>query len=98
MRIEVSSDAQHTHITFADNGIGIEKDNLPKIFDMFYRATEQSNGSGIGLYIVKNTIEKLGGSIAVESEVGTGTTFTIILPNCLATIKANTSKPVLQQS
>ena len=48
---------------------------------MFYRATVQSDGSGIGLYIVKNAVEKLGGSISVTSKVGFGTTFTIKLPN-----------------
>ena len=81
IRIEVNSGVQQTEIVFADNGIGIEKHNLAKIFEMFYRATEQSDGSGIGLYIVKNAVEKLGGSISVHSEVGIGTTFTIILPN-----------------
>ena len=68
---------------FSDNGIGIEKDKLARIFEMFYRATEQSDGSGIGLYIVKNAVEKLGGSISVESKIGSGTIFTILLPNRL---------------
>ena len=48
---------------------------------MFYRATEQSDGSGIGLYIVKNAVEKLNGRIRVESEVNVGSTFYIELPN-----------------
>jgi signal transduction histidine kinase len=48
---------------------------------MFYRATEQSDGSGIGLYIVKNAIDKLGGQIAVASRPLEGTRFNIILPN-----------------
>jgi signal transduction histidine kinase len=67
-------------IIFSDNGIGIEKNDLAKIFEMFYRATIQSDGSGIGLYIVKNAVEKLGGGISVSSKVGFGTTFTIKLP------------------
>ncbi|MCK6617263.1 MAG: PAS domain S-box protein [Cyclobacteriaceae bacterium] len=71
-------------IIFADNGIGISEEDIDKIFDMFYRATERSDGSGIGLYIVKNAVEKLGGKIAVSSKVGFGTTFTIHLPNARA--------------
>ncbi|MGC4022023.1 MAG: HAMP domain-containing sensor histidine kinase [Cyclobacteriaceae bacterium] len=52
-----------------------------KIFNMFYRASEQSDGSGLGLYIVKNAIEKLGGQIQVRSKIGEGTSFIITLPN-----------------
>jgi PAS domain S-box-containing protein len=81
IRIEVNASDLYTEIIFADNGIGIERENIAKIFEMFYRATEQSDGSGIGLYIVKNAVEKLGGTISVHSESGIGTTFTIILPN-----------------
>jgi PAS domain S-box-containing protein len=68
-------------IVFKDNGIGVSKENLDKIFEMFYRASAQSDGSGLGLYIVKNAIDKLGGTVTVESALGTGTTFKIILPN-----------------
>ncbi len=81
IRIEVNAGHLQTEIIFTDNGIGIQKENLTKIFEMFYRATEQSDGSGIGLYIVKNAAEKLGGTISVHSETGVGTTFTIILPD-----------------
>ncbi len=68
-------------IIFKDNGIGIDRINLEKIFEMFYRASDQSEGSGLGLYIVKNAVEKLGGKLQVESELGKGTTFEIVLPN-----------------
>ncbi len=68
-------------ITIRDNGIGIEPQYVGRIFDMFFRGTEKSDGSGLGLYIVKQTIEKLGGSITVESQLGQGTTFRIVLPN-----------------
>ncbi len=81
IHILVRSDANRAEIVFRDNGIGIDADNLNHIFDMFYRASEQSDGSGLGLYIVKNAVDKLGGSIAVESMPGEGTTFTITLPN-----------------
>lgn len=91
VRIEVNAGDNYTEIVFADNGIGIEKENLAKIFEMFYRATEQSDGSGIGLYIVKNAVDKLGGTISVESELGVGTTFTIILPSRSAETTAKNS-------
>jgi PAS domain S-box-containing protein len=79
--IKISVDHLRAEIAFADNGIGIEEKNLAKVFEMFYRATEQSDGSGIGLYIVKNAIDKLGGQISVASRLGQGTRFSIILPN-----------------
>jgi len=68
-------------IIFKDNGIGIAPADRIRIFEMFYRASEQSEGSGLGLYIVKNAVDKLGGEIVVESEKGVGTTFTITIPN-----------------
>ncbi|TAG06496.1 MAG: PAS domain S-box protein [Cytophagia bacterium] len=70
-------------ISFEDNGIGIKEEYIKKIFDMFFRATDKGEGSGLGLYIVKQTIEKLGGSIEVKSEYGEGTLMTIHLPNLL---------------
>lgn len=79
--IKIHIDHLRADISFADNGIGIEERNLNRIFDMFYRATEQSDGSGIGLYIVKNAVEKLGGQISVASKLEQGTRFSIILPN-----------------
>jgi signal transduction histidine kinase len=68
-------------ITVADNGIGIATEHLPRIFDMFYRATDHATGSGLGLYIVKEVVDKLQGSIRVESTVAQGTVFTLQLPN-----------------
>ena len=64
-----------------DNGIGIDNKHLDKIFGMFYRATKFSKGSGMGLYIVKETIDKLKGSITVESRLNEGSKFTVSLPN-----------------
>jgi signal transduction histidine kinase len=68
-------------INFGDNGIGIDPPNLSKIFEMFYRASLQSDGSGLGLYIVKNAVDKLGGHVTAQSQLGQGTTFMITLPN-----------------
>ncbi len=79
--ISIESDGAHCSIAFQDNGIGIDKTSLEKIFEMFYRASDQSEGSGLGLYIVKNAVDKLGGKVKVESELGKGTTFKITLLN-----------------
>jgi PAS domain S-box-containing protein len=81
IKISVSLTADFCEITIADNGIGIESQYQDKIFDLFFRGTDQSHGTGLGLFIVKDTIEKLGGSIKVNSTLGQGTTFLIRIPN-----------------
>jgi signal transduction histidine kinase len=81
INIKVSVTDAQLDIAFSDNGIGISDEFLPKIFDMFFRATERSEGAGLGLYIVKETIDKLHGSIQVRSTMGEGTTFYIKVPN-----------------
>lgn len=79
--IQIMTTAKNTWIRISDNGIGIKKEHLAKIFDMFYRASEHSNGSGLGLYIAKETVNKLGGTIKVESEFRSHTVFEIVIPN-----------------
>lgn len=66
-----------------DNGQGIEPHHQKRIFDMFFRANENSQGSGLGLYIVKETIAKLSGSIQLQSVPREGSTFTIKFPKAL---------------
>lgn len=91
IQIKIHVDHLRADISFSDNGIGIDDANLARIFEMFYRATEQSDGSGIGLYIVKNAVDKLGGQINVASKVGQGTRFNILLPNRINSIINRTS-------
>ncbi len=67
-------------VTIADNGTGIRPEVLPRIFDMFYRGHDQSYGSGLGLYIVQEALEKLRGNIDVKSTYNEGSVFTISLP------------------
>jgi len=64
---------------------------------MFYRATEQTDGSGIGLYIVKNAVDKLGGQITVASRPGQGTRFNIILPNRINSVISRPTPVVFEQ-
>jgi signal transduction histidine kinase len=81
IRINISFPEESTcRILLEDNGIGIREEYLQKVFDMFFRATESSDGSGLGLYIVKQTIEKLGGILQLESEHNKGTRIEITLP------------------
>jgi len=63
-----------------DNGIGISEALRSRVFDMFYRAHDHSSGSGLGLYIVKEALAKLSGSIEVESSEGVGSIFIVTLP------------------
>lgn len=68
-------------MTMEDNGIGIDSEHQEKIFDLFYRVTADRKGTGLGLYIVKDTIDRLNGKIYVKSIKGESTSFTITLPN-----------------
>jgi signal transduction histidine kinase len=67
-------------IRIKDNGIGIAPEQQPRVFEMFYRGTEKSKGSGLGLFIVKETVSVMNGDISVHSTPETDTTFTVVLP------------------
>ncbi len=83
-KIEVSLKRKRGEIVFTirDHGIGITKENLPHIFEKFYQAdnSRKSEGSGLGLAQVRGIMDLIGSHIAVDSEIGMGTTFTIVLP------------------
>ena len=81
LKIGISADSEKAVILFEDNGVGIASEFQDKIFKMFFRASADSKGSGLGLYIVKSTIEKLNGSICLQSRLGEGTLFKIEIPN-----------------
>lgn len=68
-------------VNIEDNGEGIAKEYKGKVFEMFYRASNSSTGSGLGLYITKEAVEKLGGRIEINSEIGVGSTFAISIPS-----------------
>ncbi|HEY0770267.1 MAG TPA: HAMP domain-containing sensor histidine kinase, partial [Sphingobacteriaceae bacterium] len=81
IRINVFITEEICELRFTDNGIGIEPEYIEKIFDLFFRATAQAQGTGLGLFIVKDTVERLKGTIEVESTPGQGTTFIVNVPN-----------------
>jgi signal transduction histidine kinase len=84
IRVEVSSNASSAIISVTDNGVGIAKGELNKIFDKFYRVStskvDETGGSGLGLALVKHIVEAHKGSIDVKSDVGKGSRFTIRIP------------------
>lgn len=79
--INITTSNKEAVIQIKDNGIGMEPEQLDKIFDMFYRVSSNVMGTGIGLFIVKEVLLKLNGSIEVESKLGRGSLFTLKLPN-----------------
>lgn len=81
VKVSVYIQADSARIEVEDNGIGIHAEYVPNIFNMFYRATQSRTGSGLGLYIVKETLGKLQGRIEVTSVLGKGSKFTVIIPN-----------------
>jgi len=79
--VNVKLTTSHCVLQVRDNGIGITKEVRPNIFELFYRGSECSVGSGVGLYIVNEIVNKLNGSILVNSTPGKGSVFQITLPN-----------------
>lgn len=78
--ISARMDDGNYRIAVQDNGRGIQSEYVEKIFEMFFRATEEVAGSGLGLYILKETVSRLNGTIEVKSELEVGTLFTVLIP------------------
>lgn len=97
--IEANIQEEQVTIEIMDNGIGIGRSHLPKIFDMFYRAVDHAHGSGIGLFLVKETVKMLHGKITVKSSIKNWTRFTITLPNQLDfnLAEANPSQVIIDE-
>lgn len=81
VRVSASVSPTQAVISILDNGMGIAADQLPHVFDMFVRTHETSEGAGLGLYIVKEVVEKLKGTIGIESVLGEWTRVDITIPN-----------------
>ncbi|RAW03403.1 MASE1 domain-containing protein [Pseudochryseolinea flava] len=80
IKVDVEIADHNVTLSIEDNGKGIEREHLPNIYKMFYRATDDGAGSGLGLYIVKEAIDKLNGNISIDSTVGKGTTVNLRIP------------------
>jgi signal transduction histidine kinase len=81
IRVNASISETQTAISILDNGVGIQADRLSSVFDMFVRSNEHSEGAGLGLYIVKEVVEKLNGTVLIDSQQGEWTRVDIVLPN-----------------
>ncbi|WP_100614796.1 PAS domain S-box protein [Confluentibacter citreus] len=81
IKLTGTSNKEELKLSISDNGMGIAPEFHDKIFEMFYRLPGNTIGSGIGLYIVKETVDKMHGTIEIESKKGVGTTFNITLKN-----------------
>jgi signal transduction histidine kinase len=80
LKVTIDNLPKSVTIKVEDNGEGIPENNLPRVFEMFYRGTNTSVGTGLGLYICREVIEKLNGDIRISSTPGKGTVVTIELP------------------
>lgn len=80
IKVNIDISQGGAQVSIEDNGRGIAKEHLRHVCRMFYRATDDGAGSGLGLYIVKEAIEKLNGSISIDSEEGKGTTVRLLIP------------------
>lgn len=80
IRVLAGLEGTFVRIDVIDSGIGISKKNLGRLFERFFRVDISTAGAGLGLAIVKSIIEKMGGKIRVESRLGEGSTFTVLLP------------------
>ncbi len=85
INVSVHSDSKQATIQVQDNGQGIPSEHIDKIFNMFFRASEGEGGTGLGLYIVKETIDKMEGNIHVVSELGQGSSFVVTIPSHMTT-------------
>lgn len=81
IKVRIKPYDNYITILISDNGIGIEKAAITKVFNMFYRATEQSKGSGLGLYITKKYVDMMNGRMSIYSKKGNGTTLMLQLPS-----------------
>lgn len=80
IQIRISNSLGHIIVDYQDNGAGIPAEQFPKIFDMFFRGSEESKGNGLGLYVVKKALERLKAEIKVDSREGTFTHFSMRFP------------------
>lgn len=80
LKISIALIEDKLYLKLEDNGLGIAKEHQAKIFDMFYKVDAKSFGTGLGLYLVKEAIEKMNGKIECLSEPGVGTTFSVAIP------------------
>jgi signal transduction histidine kinase len=93
--ISTRIDRDWVSVAISDTGSGIPEEQLSRIFDPFFTTKPVGEGTGLGLSISYGIIERHGGAIAVKSEVGSGTTFTVTIPICAAARTSAKAEPNL---
>jgi len=98
LKVEAVKDGDWCQVSVIDNGIGIKREEQERIFEPFYQAdeplTEERSGTGLGLTVAKQIVEKHGGRIWVESECGKGSKFTFTLPVATSDIRPREKMPI----
>jgi signal transduction histidine kinase len=94
VHVQVRSFGNGIMMKVSDNGVGIKKEIQSKIFNLFFRGSQDSKGTGLGLYILKNATAKLNGRVELESEINKGTTFTVYLPDMKSEANVENLLPV----
>ena len=84
-------------VSVSDNGSGIAAENLPRIFDPFFTTKAPGKGTGLGMSIAREIVQKHGGTIAVESAPGKGTSFTLTLPAPAQALSSSAQEPLANQ-
>jgi signal transduction histidine kinase len=79
--VACNQEEDRVQVAVKDNGYGIPEEHQSKLFDMFFRGVQGGKGTGLGLYIVKESAMKLNGDISLESQPGKGSTFIVDIPN-----------------
>ncbi|NKB87238.1 MAG: HAMP domain-containing protein [Acidobacteria bacterium] len=96
--IRLTAENYDAVLRIEDTGIGIPEEALGRIFERFYRVdkgrSREVGGTGLGLSIVRNLVQRMQGTVSVESEVGVGTTFTVILPRADEPVVISESEPL----
>jgi two-component system, OmpR family, phosphate regulon sensor histidine kinase PhoR len=97
IEVQIEPEAEHIRVEVRDDGVGIPKEDLPRIFERFYRVEKARSrdlgGTGLGLAIVKHLVQSMGGEIYVESEIGRGSSFVILLPRADRLTAAGERRP-----
>ena len=90
VRVILSDHPGEVHLTVADTGVGIPAEDVPRVFDRFFQVedhmTRRHGGMGLGLSIVKGLVELHGGQVSVESVLGRGSRFVVVLPKSTAVV------------
>ena len=81
IRVYIQSTTAEAAIEIVDSGIGISRENQDRIFEPFFSTKSPGEGTGLGLYVTREIVEKFGGRLAVESTLGEGSRFSVIIPN-----------------